>query len=204
MKIENNPLYENALLQSHRIILASQSPRRQELLKGLDIEFETIVIPNLEESYPEELKGEDIPKYLAKQKAEAYESYLQGLTLVITADTIVWMNGRVYGKPHTEAEARQMLSDLSGGTHQVITGVCITTEHTQDCFATTSNVTFAHLTDREISYYVERYMPMDKAGSYGVQEWIGYIGVEHIEGSYYNVMGLPIQQLYQRLKRIEK
>ena len=156
MKIENNPLYDNALLKSHRIILASQSPRRQELLKGLDIEFETIVIPNLEESYPDNLQGEDIPQYLAKQKADAYESYLHGKTLVITADTIVWMNGKVYGKPTTEADAYKMLSELSGGTHQVITGVCLTTEHSQECFATTSNVTFSHLTEKEISYYVNR------------------------------------------------
>ena len=188
----------NFQLSAFNIILGSQSPRRKELLGGLDIEFTTKVIPGLEETYPDTLQGEEIPVYLAKQKADAYT--LADNELLITADTIVWLDGRVYGKPADEAEAREMLRSLSGKTHDVITGVCVRTNQKNVSFASTTKVRFAELTEDEINHYVEKYRPMDKAGSYGVQEWIGYIGVEHIEGSYFNVMGLPIQKLYTVLK----
>lgn len=188
------------MLEQYHIILGSQSPRRQELLKGLDIDFEVYTIPNIEEHYPSTLQAEAIPQYLACQKADAYINLIQANTLLITADTIVWLDNQVFGKPTDKADAKRMLQALSGRTHQVITGVCISTKERKECFSATSYVTFAVLADDEIDYYLEKYQPMDKAGSYGVQEWIGYIGVEHIEGSYYNVMGLPIQRLYQMLK----
>lgn len=188
----------NSQLSTFNIILGSQSPRRKELLAGLDIEFTTKVIPGLEETYPDTLQGEEIPIYLAEQKADAYT--LEDNDLLITADTIVWLNGHVYGKPADEAEAREMLRSLSGKTHDVITGVCVRTNKKNVSFASTTKVRFAELTDAEIEHYVNKYRPMDKAGAYGIQEWIGYIGVEHIEGSYFNVMGLPIQRLYTVLK----
>ncbi|HOG35936.1 MAG TPA: Maf-like protein [Paludibacteraceae bacterium] len=188
------------MLKNYKVILASQSPRRQELFKGLDIPFSVQTLPEFKESYPQELQGTEIPLYLAQQKANAFRTLLTPDTLIITADTIVWLDGKVYGKPKDTTEAKQMLHALSGKTHDVITGVCVTTQARQESFSATSKVTFATLTDAEIDYYVEKYRPMDKAGSYGVQEWIGYIGVERIEGSYYNVMGLPIQRLYNVLK----
>lgn len=192
------------MLENFEIILASQSPRRQELLAGLDIQFSVKTISGLEENYSEELIGEEIPKFLARQKAEAFSEFLKDNTLIITADTIVWLNGKVYGKPANADEAKIMLRELSGQTHEVITGVCVTSKFRQEAFSAISKVTFATLTDEEIDYYISRYQPYDKAGSYGVQEWIGYIGVEKIEGSYYNVMGLPIQRLYKVLKNWEK
>ena len=188
----------NFQLSTFNIILGSQSPRRKELLAGLDIPFTTKVISGLEETYPNTLQGEEIPIYLAEQKADAYT--LEDNDLLITADTIVWLNGRVYGKPADETEAREMLRSLSGKTHDVITGVCVRTNKKNVSFASTTKVRFAELTDAEIEHYVNKYRLMDKAGAYGIQEWIGYIGVEHIEGSYFNVMGLPIQRLYTVLK----
>lgn len=184
----------------YNIILGSQSPRRQELLHGLDLNFTVNVIAGLEENYPATLQGEDIPMFLAQQKAEAYLNSLTPKDMLITADTIVWLDGIVYGKPKDEADAKKMLRALSGKTHDVITGVCVTTTERQETFAAVSKVTFASFSDDEINYYIEKYRPMDKAGSYGVQEWIGYIGVEHIDGSFYNVMGLPVQRLYTLLK----
>jgi septum formation protein len=148
------------------------------------------------------LSGEEIAKHIARGKAEAYRSLIQADELVITADTIVWLDGTVMGKPKDEEEAKDMLMRLSGKTHQVITGVCLTTASTQKTFATVTDVTFATLTDEEVDYYVTRYQPMDKAGSYGVQEWIGFVGVENLSGSYFNVMGLPIQRLYTELKKL--
>ena len=182
------------------IILASQSPRRRELLKGLDIDFRIEVI-DVDESYPNGMMGVEIPMYLAEKKANAYRSIMQDNTLLITADTIVWHEGRVMNKPAIEAEARQMLTKLSGKTHQVITGVCISSLRKRRVFHVISEVRFARLTDAEIDYYLDNYKPYDKAGSYGVQEWIGFVGVEHINGSYFNVMGLPVQRLYNELKR---
>ena len=184
----------------YNIILGSQSPRRQELLHGLDVNFTVNVIAGLEENYPATLQGEDIPMFLAQQKAEAYLNSLTPKDMLITADTIVWLDGIVYGKPKDEADAKKMLRALSGKTHDVITGVCVTTTERQETFAAVSKVTFASFSDDEINYYIEKYQPMDKAGSYGVQEWIGYIGMEHIDGSFYNVMGLPVQRLYTLLK----
>ena len=184
---------------NYHIILASNSPRRKELLGGLGLDYEVRTLPGIDESYPDTLQGEDIPVYISSKKASAYLDSLKNNELLITADTIVWLDGRVLGKPSDEEEACQMLRDLSGKTHQVITGVTLATTVFQKSFASVSQVTFASLTEEEIKYYVDHYHPMDKAGSYGVQEWIGFIGVERIEGSYFNVMGLPVQRLYREL-----
>ena len=189
-------------LNKYRILLASNSPRRKELLTGLGIDYEVRTLPDVDESFPYELKGEEIPLYIARKKAEAYREMLLSDSLVITADTIVWLDGEMLGKPCDEADAVAMLRKLSGKTHQVITGVCLTTVGWQKIFSATSEVKFASLTDDEIVFYVHRFHPLDKAGSYGVQEWIGFIGVESISGSYFNVMGLPIQRLYQELKKL--
>jgi len=187
-------------LNNYHIILASQSPRRQELLKGLNIPFEVKVI-DVEETYPKQLVGVDIPMFLSEKKANAFADQMTDDTLLITADTIVWHEGRVFGKPKDKAEATRMLKSLSGKTHQVITGVCISTKTKRRVFHAISEVRFARFTPDEIDYYLSNFQPYDKAGSYGVQEWIGFIGVEHIEGSYFNVMGLPVQRLYTELKR---
>ncbi len=184
-------------LKKYDIILGSASPRREELLKGLDISFR-ILPNNTDESYPAELTATEIPEFLAHKKADAYS--LGENTLLITADTIVWLDGVVYGKPADRDEARLILKALSGRMHQVITGVCVRTNDKNKVFHTTTNVYFARFSDAEIEYYLDHYAPYDKAGSYGVQEWIGYIGVERIEGSYFNVMGLPVQRLYNVLK----
>ena len=189
-------------LNKYKIILASNSPRRKELLSGLGVDYEVKTLPDVDESYPDGLSGEEIAKHIARGKAEAYRSLIQADELVITADTIVWLDGTVMGKPKDEEEAKDMLMLLSGKTHQVITGVCLTTASMQKTFATVTDVTFATLTDEEVDYYVTRYQPMDKAGSYGVQEWIGFVGVENLSGSYFNVMGLPIQRLYTELKKL--
>ncbi len=187
-------------LTNKKIILGSASPRRKELLAGLDIDFD-IVTKDVEESYPNHLSGVDIPIYLAEKKAIAFENEIDEHTLLITADTIVFHQGEVLGKPSSETDAKKMLQKLSGKTHQVITGVCIYSKNRKKVFHTISEVSFSILNNQEINYYIEKYKPYDKAGSYGVQEWIGFIAVEHINGSYYNVMGLPIQRLYNELKR---
>lgn len=188
-------------LAAYRIILGSNSPRRRELLAGLDLSFDVHVIPGLEENYPDSLQPQEIPVFLSKQKAEAYLSTLEDQVLLITADTIVWNEAEVIGKPKGREEAIRMLRSLSGHEHQVVTGVCLTTTKKQETFSVVSSVRFASLTDEEIIYYVDKYKPFDKAGAYGIQEWIGYVGVESISGSFYNVMGLPVQRLYQELKR---
>jgi len=187
-------------LDSYEIVLGSQSPRRNELLKGLNLDF-TVEVIDVEENYPKSIVGVDIPMYLAEKKAKAYISKMKDNTLLITADTIVWHEGKVLGKPVDENDARNMLQTLSGKTHQVITGVCISTLKHKKIFHVISEVRFSRLSPIEIDYYLENYQPYDKAGSYGVQEWIGYVGVEHINGSYFNVMGLPVQRLYNELKR---
>lgn len=192
-------LYEE---KGYKVILASASPRRQELLKGLGIAYEVKLLPDLDESFPAHLKGEEIPVHIACNKAAAYKPYVQPNELIITADTIVWLDGEVLGKPCHEKDAEAMLHKLSGKTHQVITGVCLTTSEWQKSFAAVTDVTFATLTEAEIAYYVANYHPMDKAGAYGVQEWIGFIGVTAIQGSFYNVMGLPIQRLYKELIKL--
>ena len=187
-------------LKEYKIILASNSPRRKELLGGLGIEYEVKTMPDIDESYPVGLGCEEIPMYIARAKANAYLPMINNNELIITADTIVWLNGLVMGKPKNETEACDMLRRLSGHTHQVVTGVCITTRNKQKCFATVTDVTFANLSEEEIKHYVTQYKPMDKAGAYGIQEWIGFVGVQSISGSYFNVVGLPIQRLYSELK----
>ena len=189
-------------LEIYKIVLASNSPRRKELLSGLGIKYEVKTLPGIEESYPDTLKAEEIPLYIACEKAAAYRDIMSPDELIITADTIVWLDGVVMGKPYDEEDARQMLRKLSGKTHQVITGVCLSTVEFQRSFSTVTEVTFAELSTEEIDYYVRAYRPMDKAGSYGIQEWIGFIGVRKISGSYFNVMGLPVQRLYTELKKL--
>ena len=188
-------------LKKYKVILASNSPRRKELLAGLDIPYEVKVIPGIEETYPDTLKGDEIPQYLSRKKAEAYRDRMAGDELIITADTIVWLDDKVLGKPADEAEACAMLRMLSGRTHAVLTGVTVMTKERHVTFAVESKVTFDELSEEEVSYYVSHYHPTDKAGAYGIQEWIGYVGVRGLEGSYFNVMGLPVQRLYNELKQ---
>lgn len=189
-------------LKKYKVVLASNSPRRKELLGGLGIGYEVKTMSDIDESYPDGLCMEEVPVYIARSKADAYRPLMQPDELIITADTIVWLDGVVMGKPKDEEEACDMLRRLSGQTHQVVTGVCLTTIDRQQSFATVTDVTFDRLTEEEITHYVSRYQPMDKAGAYGIQEWIGYVGVRSIKGSYFNVVGLPIQRLYQELKRL--
>lgn len=189
-------------LKKYNIILASNSPRRKELLTGLGVDYVVRTLPDIDESYPDRLGGEAIPAFIAREKANAYKAMIQPGELIITADTIVWVDGKVLGKPHDKAEAIKMLRTLSGKSHQVFTGVCLTTCEWQKSFTAMTEVKFSTLTEEEIAYYVEKYAPLDKAGAYGVQEWIGFVGVEAIAGSYYNVMGLPIQKLYQELVKL--
>ena len=184
---------------NYHIILASNSPRRKELLSGLDIEYEVRTLPDIDESYPETLPQAEVAEFLARKKATAYLSVLKDNELLITADTIVLLNDKIYGKPMDNADAKRMLRDLSGQTHRVITGVCLTSTQKKVVFSDTAHVTFSDLSDEEIEYYVEKYRPMDKAGAYGVQEWIGYVAVKYIEGSYFNVMGLPIHRVYEEI-----
>jgi len=185
----------------YKIILASNSPRRKELLRGLDIEFQVKIIDGIDESYPADLPAHDTAEYIAVKKAEAYKAVIASDELVITADTVVVVDGEVLGKPTDEADAKHMLAKLSGKTHQVVTGVCLTTDSRQHHFSVTTDVSFKVLADAEIDYYVSHYHPLDKAGAYGIQEWIGYIGVRGLNGSYYNVMGLPVQRIYEELKK---
>ncbi len=187
-------------LQNKRIILASGSPRRKMLMKGLDIPFEIIAGSQTDESYPAGLPAEDIPVFLARRKAESVEFMLSDHTIVITADTIVVCDGEVIEKPENEAHAREILMKLSGNMHRVLTGVCMRSMKKEKCFTAETKVCFGKLTEEEIRYYVQAYQPFDKAGAYGIQEWIGYVSVERIEGSFYNVMGLPVHQVYQYLK----
>ena len=189
-------------LKKFNIVLASNSPRRKELMSGLGVDYVVKTLPDVDESYPDTLQGEEIPAYISREKAEAYQSMIEPDELLITADTIVWMNGEVLGKPKDREDAIRMLRKLSGASHQVITGVCLTTKGWQNSFTVTTDVTFAVLSEEEIVYYVDKYSPMDKAGAYGVQEWIGFIGVESISGSYYNVMGLPVRKLYRELIKL--
>ena len=189
------------ILNNYRLVLASNSPRRQQLLKGLDLEFEVITFPDVDETFPSHLKGSDIATYLSQQKAKAYSKLLDKNTLVITADTIVWLENNVLNKPKDSAEAIQMLKTLSGQMHTVFTGVSITSLDDQFTFFAETKVWFRKLNDKDIEYYVENYKPFDKAGAYGAQEWIGYVAIEKIEGSYFNVMGLPVQKLYSELER---
>lgn len=190
-------------IKDYKIILASASPRRRELLNGLDLDFVVKSLPDVDESFPDTLVGGEIPLYISKKKADAYRPSMADDELVITADTIVWLDDKALGKPVDEADAQRMLHNMSGKTHAVFTGVTITTKTEQRSFVAQSNVSFAVLADDEVDYYIQKYKPMDKAGAYGAQEWIGYIGMENIEGSYFNVMGLPVQRLYSELKKIK-
>ena len=189
-------------ISKYRVVLASNSPRRRELLGGLGVPFEVKVLPDIEENYPADLPVAQIAEYIAREKADAYRPVMADDDLIITADTIVVVDDQVLGKPADEADARRMLHLLSGRTHQVITGVCLTTTSAQRRFSVTTDVTFKMLTDEEIDYYIDRYQPFDKAGAYGIQEWIGYIGVTSLSGSYFNVMGLPVQRIYVELSRL--
>jgi len=182
------------------IILASKSPRRQELLKQMDLDFR-IVLKDVDESYPDNLTPEQIAVYIAQKKAEAFDEIVSD-ELVLTADTIVSIEGHILGKPETEEHAIEMLKMLSGKTHQVITGVCLFHKHEYHSFYDVSDVTFRVLTDEEISTYVTKYKPMDKAGSYGIQEWVGIAGIVKINGSYTNVVGLPTEKLYRALVKL--
>ncbi|RHJ92564.1 Maf-like protein [Parabacteroides bouchesdurhonensis] len=188
-------------LNKYKIILASNSPRRRELLAGLGVDFEVRVIPDIDESYPASLQGEEIPAYIAEKKAKAYYENLADDELLITADTIVWTYNKIMGKPANREEAIDMLMTLSNHVHEVMTGVCLTTKQKSVSFVVSSAVCFAELTKEEIDFYVDTYHPFDKAGAYGIQEWIGHVGVEAINGSFYNVMGLPVQRLYRELMK---
>lgn len=195
------------------IILASNSPRRKELLAGLDLEYKVYIIPDIDESYPNDLPAEQVAEYIAVKKANPYRELFgkadgNGVIrvaeddIVLTADTVVILDGKVMGKPLDEKDAARMLRELSGKTHSVITGVCLMNKKCQHRFSVKTDVTFADLSDEQIEYYIEHYHPLDKAGAYGVQEWIGYVGVTRLEGSYFNVMGLPVQRIYSELQRI--
>ncbi|MBN2349920.1 MAG: septum formation protein Maf [Bacteroidales bacterium] len=188
-------------LQNYRLILASKSPRRHFLLKELGLDFEVITLNEQDEIYPANLYYDEIPVYLAKEKAKIYANYIEEKTILIAADTIVWLDNEVIGKPKDQLEAVQLLKKLSGKKHEVLTGVCLKSLDYESVFCSKTNVYFRELKEDEISFYVNKFKPLDKAGAYGIQEWIGYAGVEKIEGSYFNVMGLPVQKLYTELEK---
>lgn len=192
-------MFEN--LKKYKIVLASNSPRRKELLGGLGVPFEVRTKQGIDETYPEGLNGEQIALHISKKKAEAYKSDMAEDELIITADTIVYVDGEVLGKPKDKDDARRMFKLMSGKEHQVITGVCVVTKEKTVQFASVTDVTFTQLDDEEIDFYINNYKPYDKAGAYGIQEWIGYVGITGIRGSYFNVVGLPVQRLYTALKQ---
>lgn len=189
----------NQKFKKYNIILASKSPRRKNLLSELNIDFKTNFKNNIEEKYPDNINNEEIAVFLAELKANAFITDLSNKDIVITADTIVLLNDNVMNKPKDKNDAIEMLTNISGKKHRVITGVCIISKEKKVSFSVKTDVYFRKLSNNEIVYYVEKYKPYDKAGAYGIQEWIGYIGVEKIEGSYFNVMGLPVQKLYDEL-----
>ena len=189
-------------MDNYKYILASNSPRRKELLAGLGLDFEVRVIDGIDESYPASLPASQVAQFIAEKKAQAYRASMAPDELIITADTVVIVGSDILGKPKDEADAVRMLREISGRTHQVTTGVCLTTATRQRSFSVTTDVTFKQLTDAEIQHYVSTYRPFDKAGAYGIQEWIGYIGVTGLNGSYYNVMGLPVQRIYTELQQM--
>ena len=178
-----------------KIILSSNSPRRKELLAGLGVDFEVRVLKGVDERYPDDIPLNEVPLYIAIEKASAYTVAKD--ELVVTADTVVIVDNEILGKPKDRAEAYGMLRKISGKTHQVVTGVCLTTIDDQRSFTVTTDVEFKELSDNEIYYYIDKYRPFDKAGAYGIQEWIAYVGVLSLKGSYYNVMGLPVQRIYE-------
>ena len=189
-------------LKDYRLILASASPRRRELLAACDLEFTLAEKFECEECYPADLAADKIAEYLSQLKSNAYPHALGEKDILLTADTVVILGDKILGKPHSEEEAVEMISLLSGATHKVITGVTLRTAKQTISFSAESLVSLRTLEAEEVRYYVEKYRPLDKAGAYGIQEWIGYIGIEGIEGSFYNVMGLPVQRLYATLKEL--
>lgn len=187
-------------IKKYNVILASKSPRRKELLAMLDIPFEIRVKDGIDESYPEDMPAVEVAEFLARLKGKAYAADIKDKEMVITADTIVILDNKIYGKPHDEKDAVEMLMKLQGKTHTVVSGVCVATKEKILSFTTSTSVTFAPLSSDEATWYVEKYRPLDKAGAYGIQEWIGCAAVAGIDGSFYNVMGLPVHQLYKMLK----
>ncbi len=185
-------------MKKYKIILSSNSPRRKQLFAGLGLDFEVRVLSGIDESYPTNLPAVDVPQYIARKKAAAYE--VNPGELIITADTVVIVDEKILGKPVDADDARRMLRLLSGRNHEVITGVCMTTVDIQHSFSVKTEVSFKPLSEDEITYYIDNYRPFDKAGAYGIQEWIGYIGVTSLRGSYFNVVGMPVQRIYDELK----
>ena len=190
------------MVKKYNIILASNSPRRKELLSRLGVPFEVRVLKDIDESYPEATPVSEVAQFIAGKKADVYRLVMGDDELIITADTVVIVGNEILGKPADADDAARMLRALSGRTHQVTTGVCMVAKDQDRRFSVTTDVTFKQLTDEEISYYIQTYKPYDKAGAYGIQEWIGCIGVTGLSGSYYNVMGLPVQRIYQVLKSL--
>ena len=189
-------------LERKKLLLASASPRRKHLLAALDVDFDVRVLPDIDETFPDSLPASEAAGYISNKKASAYQHLLAADDILITADTTVVLGTLVLGKPVDDADARHMLRMLSGCVHQVITGVTITTTHSRRSFSVITDVAFKTLSDEEIGYYVDTYHPLDKAGAYGIQEWIGHIGVTSIRGSYFNVVGLPVQRIYEELRKI--
>lgn len=189
-------------LRNRRVVLASGSPRRRELLSGLGVTFDVVTKEGVGESYPDSLSAKDVAEYIANEKADAYADDMGADDIVITADTVVVCGNKILGKPADEDDARRMLRSLSGQTHKVITGVCIMTRGRRTSFSVKTKVTMRQLSDETIEHYVRTARPLDKAGAYGIQEWIGLVGIDYIEGSYQNVMGLPTQRLFAELKSI--
>ena len=187
-------------LKNHNLILASGSPRRQQFFKELDLDF-TIQLKPVDETFPDHLQGAEITDYLAKLKAAVFTD-LQATDILVTSDTIVWFNGVALNKPEDRDEAYAMIAALSGNSHQVITSVAFTTKEGQTVINDTTTVTFKELTEAEINYYIDNYQPYDKAGGYGIQEWFGYIAVTSLEGSYFNVMGMPLHKVYETLMQL--
>lgn len=194
-------MWEN--IENHKLVLVSNSPRRKELLKKIGLPFEVRTKRGIDETYPDTLLGEEIPIYISREKAQAFLEEKAKEEILIAADTVVVLHNEVMGKPKTPNEAATMLRKLAGETHEVITGVTVTDGIQFHSFASTTKVTFSPLTDNEITYYIDNYKPFDKAGAYGIQEWIGMVGVERIEGSYFNVMGLPVHRLYELLRSLK-
>ena len=189
-----------ANLDKYKILLASKSPRRRELLQQLRLPFNVVTLGGIDESFPDSVPRIDVPQFVSEKKADAFQKIITDNELVITADTMVICDNHILGKPKNGKEAREMLRLLSGKTHKVATGVTITTKNRRTSFTTVTDVTFCELSDEEIDYYVDNFQPFDKAGAYGIQEWIGSVAVTEIKGSYHNVMGLPVHRLYQELK----
>lgn len=186
-------------LSKYNIVLASNSPRRRELLGQLGIEYTVKTLDGIDESYPESLQNAEVAEYIANKKAEAYLQTMNEKDLIITADTIVCVEDEILGKPKDADDARRMLRKLSGREHEVVTGVVVATKERKEAFSVTTLVKFTNLSDEIIEHYVENFKPFDKAGAYGIQEWIGFVGVESISGSFFNVIGLPVQRLFQVL-----